>query len=310
MEAESSQSADPPSTAKPRRKRRSFQFSLRSLLIFTVVVAIGAAWLGRRIEQKHKEQAAIDEIVKAGGKIVYDLQQGTHKRDASGPKWLRKLLGDNFFSEVTGVDLANGTDAQLAYLDDFPQLKTLVVSGTGLSDAGIKHLNELSQLQELLLLDLNITNAALLKLRGMPNLNNLQFRKVNITDTGLADLKELGKLTILGLRETKITDGGLPDVKRLSRLEWLSLDKCAISDTGLANLQGLAQLRDLYLCDTQVTDAGLVNLKDLTRLRLLELIGTKVTQEGAANLQKALPQCMIVFGPWSSPIRLSPAQSR
>jgi hypothetical protein len=47
--------ADPPKTGSPKRKRRWYQFSLRSLLIFTLVCALGAAWLGRKMERKEHE---------------------------------------------------------------------------------------------------------------------------------------------------------------------------------------------------------------------------------------------------------------
>jgi hypothetical protein len=40
-----------PNAERPKRKRRWLQFSLRSLLIFTLVCAIGAAWVARRMEQ-------------------------------------------------------------------------------------------------------------------------------------------------------------------------------------------------------------------------------------------------------------------
>ena len=50
--------------AEPKRKRRWFQFSLRSLLIFTVIVAIPCAWLGRRIERKGQEREAAVWLVR------------------------------------------------------------------------------------------------------------------------------------------------------------------------------------------------------------------------------------------------------
>ena len=44
-----------PSKAKPpKRKRRWFQFSLRTLLIFTVVCAIGFALVAKKIEASTK----------------------------------------------------------------------------------------------------------------------------------------------------------------------------------------------------------------------------------------------------------------
>jgi hypothetical protein len=40
---------------EPNRKRRWFQFSLRTLLIFTALVAIACGWLGSKIERKLQE---------------------------------------------------------------------------------------------------------------------------------------------------------------------------------------------------------------------------------------------------------------
>jgi hypothetical protein len=37
---------DPPKAEPPKRKRRWFQFSLRTLLIFTMVVAVACGWVG------------------------------------------------------------------------------------------------------------------------------------------------------------------------------------------------------------------------------------------------------------------------
>jgi hypothetical protein len=45
---------EPPKADPPKRKRRWFQFSLRSLMIFTAICAIGSVWVARGIEQKRK----------------------------------------------------------------------------------------------------------------------------------------------------------------------------------------------------------------------------------------------------------------
>jgi hypothetical protein len=52
----------PPNSGPPQRKRRRFQFSLRILLIFTRVCAIGTARRGGKIEQKHSESARSLEV--------------------------------------------------------------------------------------------------------------------------------------------------------------------------------------------------------------------------------------------------------
>jgi len=48
----------PPKAEPPKRKRRWFQFSLRSLQIAVALLAILSAWLGRKIDWKRKERDA------------------------------------------------------------------------------------------------------------------------------------------------------------------------------------------------------------------------------------------------------------
>ena len=46
--------------------RRWYQFSLRSLLLFTLICAIASAWLAHRMEQKRIELEAVDSLVRRG----------------------------------------------------------------------------------------------------------------------------------------------------------------------------------------------------------------------------------------------------
>jgi hypothetical protein len=52
--------SEPPKAEPPKRKRRWFQFSLRSLLSCTMVCAVAAGWLGKRMEQKRNEREPDD----------------------------------------------------------------------------------------------------------------------------------------------------------------------------------------------------------------------------------------------------------
>lgn len=101
---------EPPKADPPKRKRRRFQFSLRSLMIFTLICAVGSAWVARRIEQKRREREAADAIVELGGQVAYDYQvnpTGGFVASAKppGPDWLRTLFGEHFFSELKVVNL-------------------------------------------------------------------------------------------------------------------------------------------------------------------------------------------------------------
>jgi hypothetical protein len=320
--------ADPIKTDPPRRKRRWLQFSLRSLLIFTLICAVGSAWVAHRMEQKRKEREIVAAIIKSGGEVYYDYQVdpsgiphgGAERISPTGPHWSRQLFGENFFSDVKSVRFKGGdtefenikeltqlqtldlsqstvTDAGLVLLDRFPRLERLCLGlGTAkidVTDAGLKHIKRLTQLRELYLDKTKVTDAGLVNIRELTELQLLYLGDTKITDLGLANLKGLSRLQELLLSEN-VTDEGLVNLTSLTQLRKLWIDGTIISDAGLTHLKGLTQLQILGLARTKVTDAGLVNLKEMNNLHLLDLRETGVADTGLVNLQ-ALAQLQELF---------------
>jgi hypothetical protein len=197
--------AEPPKADPLKRKRPWLQFSLRSLLIFTVVCAIGAAWLGRKIERKRHEREAVEAITKLGGNVEYDYDYddggalGWHTiptKNPPGPDWLRSLLGENFFSEVDRVSITgavgkNMTDAGLIHLRSLPRLRyfMLAVNNLKVTDAGLESIRDLTQLQDLMLVLPNVTDAGLESLKGLTQLQKLVLWGPKITDAGVNSLQ-------------------------------------------------------------------------------------------------------------------------
>ncbi len=218
----------------PKRKRRWLQFSLRSLLVFTVLCAIAAAWLGRKIERKRQEQAIVEEIRKHWGEVEYDYG----KDEPESSKSLQWLLGENFFSEVRVVRLIRQPATELLQgLAELTTLRELDLRGASLTDAGLENLKGLAQLRDL----------------------NLSYNR--LTDEGLRHLRGLKQLQLLGLNETEVTDTGLGFLEELSQLKTLHFGHTKVSDKGLEKLSGMTQLQNLDLSGTKISDAGLANLK-------------------------------------------------
>jgi hypothetical protein len=263
--------AEPTNADPPKRKRRWFQFSLRTLLVSTIIIAVACGWLGKRIEQKRKDRETVAAIIKLGGIVTYDYQTEDLRANPSGPGWLRDMLGDNFFNEVDGVWLRNATDADagVANLKGLTQLRVLNLWKTKIGDGPLLHVKELTQLQE------------------------LNLEGTSVTDVGLPTLKGLTQLRGLSLARTRVSDTGLDHLKGLAQLQMLLLDNTTIGDAGLENLKGLTQLHTLKLAHTEVSDGGLENLKGLTQLQELDLSFTNVTDAGVKKLQKSLPNCKI-----------------
>jgi len=235
--------------------RRHFQFSIRSLLVLTVAVAILCSWMAVEMKMAREQKVALNELRKLPGYVFYEWQLDASgkqlpKAQPAQPEWLRKLFGDDFFWSVEMLYFSSSqiTDAELARIAGLTQLRHLWLGGTHVVAKG-------------------------------PVINN------DIADRGLAHISVINN---------DITDRGLAHISRLTQLQDLQVDEAQITDKGLAHLARLTQLNYLSLSDNpQITDAGLAHLAGLTQLRALFLYNRQVTDEGVKKLQQALPNCKI-----------------
>ena len=144
---------------KPKRRRRWYQFSLRSLVLFTVVCAVGAAWVGWELEKTRREQLVVAKIEALGGAVWYHGIRGPDRL-----VW--------YFRKVRVVDLCDTpvTDADLAPLKALTNLEGLVLGGTPVTDAVLEHLKGLPNLGRLYIEDTQVTAGGVKELqRALPN---------------------------------------------------------------------------------------------------------------------------------------------
>ncbi len=254
--------------------RWRFQFRIRSLLVLVVAVAIACSWLAVEKEQARRQRETVKAIEKLGGAVLYDYNYHASpdfisRGKPSAPVWLRRPLGDDFFTNVTAV---RGT-------------------GPRVTNVGLEDLKGLTQLEMLDLVDAPIADTGLERLKGLTQLRALDLSGTRVTDAGLEHLKRLTQLRLLILTGTDISDAGLAHLMGLSRLQGLYLDGARVTDAGLERLKRLTQLEELSLRGTQITDAGLERLKGLTQLEMLDVNGTRVTDAGMKKFLQALPSC-------------------
>jgi hypothetical protein len=211
----SAMQTDPPKADPPKRKRRWFQFSLRSLMILMLLVGIGMAiWIVPIKKRAERQQAAIKAIVNDGGLVTYDYQEnqpanrsGFVKAEPPGPGWLRKLLGDDYFANVVTVRVR--TDAGLKELSGPKHLKGLIrpyndrftsvnskgqrishIDATQITDIGVRQLQDLNELEYVDLSDTGITDAGLDYFKGKSHLQMLNLSGDQISDAGVNDLQK------------------------------------------------------------------------------------------------------------------------
>ena len=155
-------------------------------MIATVVVAVACGWLGKKIEQKGKERAAVEAIVKLGGEVMYDSGASP-----PGPEWLRRFVGEYFFSKVDQVTLHHVTDSELQCLEGLPDLISVDLEGASITDVGLLHLRGLTRLEFLDLRGTKITDAGMVNLLSLSNLKNLRLQRTSVTDEGRQPLYAL-----------------------------------------------------------------------------------------------------------------------
>lgn len=146
------------------------------------------------------------------------------------------------------------TDGDLRRLERFPELKSLDLSLTRVTDQGMQELRGLAGIEEL----------------------NLRFAEY-VTDEGLAAVKNWKKLKRLVLHGTKVSDTALEHIAGISTLESLDLGSVMLTDVALERLTVLPKLKALTIGGNELGDAGLQALRQMPGLEFLDLSGRQGT---------------------------------
>lgn len=207
----------------PKSRRRPFQYTLRTLLIVTALVAIFASVFGAKFRQAHRQRGAVKAVAAKvdTAALRYDWQweyvpvRGS-QRIPRGPLWLRDLLGNDYFDDVVYVDVRGPQvdDALAAELLGFPRLRFASLTGGPLTDAGLGSVARLRQLEVLRLDETQVTDAGLRRLAGLKELKTLSLEDTQLTDEALAELEGLAQLEKLNVNGTRVTREGVARFRR------------------------------------------------------------------------------------------------
>jgi len=182
------------------------------------------------------------EIKGIGGTQWIEDAGGTALKDASG--------------RITGVDLRASwvTDSDLRRLVLLPDLTTLDLSLTRITDQGMQELKNLTGIVDL----------------------NLYFAEY-VTDEGMAAIKGWKHLKRLNVHGTKSSDTTLEHISGITTLESLNFGSAVMTDVGLERLISLPNLKELTMGGNEVSDAGLQALREMPGLTYLDLSGRQGT---------------------------------
>ena len=184
--------------------RWRFQFSIRSLLVLTVAVALPCSWLGVELSKATRRRTNVEAIANIRGHVVYNWDPATTPQPAI-PTWLCHLLGDDFFAEIVEADFQHGksTDFGFKQLIGCNLLRAVFASNSDCTDAGLQHLTSLPQLYLLFLDGTQVTDQGVVDFqRALPNC------KVYLKPVNVWNYK--GRYFVdLPVTSTEVTDKGL-----------------------------------------------------------------------------------------------------
>jgi len=162
-----------------------------------VLLSLPLGWFALKMRQAERQRKAVEAIREVGGWVGYDYQRTEDGvvetwREPPAPAWLRELIGDDFFSEATGVYAygTNAGDVVLEHLKGLPRLEWLSISGRQITDARLKHLKGLTGLDWLVLSGTEVRDGGLVHLRGLTELKYLNLTATHVTEEGIEELRK------------------------------------------------------------------------------------------------------------------------
>jgi hypothetical protein len=174
-----------PTAPKPRR--RWLQFSLRTLLVLTLVVSLPLGWLGAKVKQAREQRKAVEAIERLGGWAGCEPRSSGALRTVAA--WLITSVGEDLSLDVVAVYLGKDSDAGVPNLGGVTQLYGLSVDSAQVTDAWLERLRGLSEVRCLWLNGTQVTDAGLTQLHGMRELQGLILDDTQVTDAGVAELQ-------------------------------------------------------------------------------------------------------------------------
>lgn len=309
-------------------KKYRLKFTLKTLLL---VMTVFGVWLGSKVQRANKQRLAVEQIEQLGGNVVYSyelIDAYSWKRSNKpmpGPKWLRNLIGDDYFVRVAYVKQPRG-HGEASYLSSLPDIERIDLQSTPITDDDLVHLRDMRNLKSLHCSDSQIKGPGLKHLSNCKDLRSLDLRHTQEEEVELTHLEALQKLKtsysynfhVHG--ENEIADEAVEYLLRIEKLKQLETYRLAVDDTGggevaryiarlnlgvtLSHKQTMDEvvkrltvalssgqidkssvMTGLYSQEGEFSDAGLEQIAKFAKLERLHLGFAAITDEGLVHLR-------------------------
>jgi Leucine-rich repeat (LRR) protein len=185
--------------------KRLLRISLRTTLVVVTLLCIMLAFKVRKVERQKEAVAWVEEM---GGQVEYDsaFDFAGHRAELPGPKWLRDMIGVDYFDTVSYASFSDAQVDDLSVIANLTTLRELWLEAPQLCD--------------------------LSPLAGLTELEVLSIRGTKVSN--LSSLANLTKLAYLDLSDSQARD--LSPLTNLAKLEHLDLSNAQASDEEISKL--------------------------------------------------------------------------
>ncbi len=199
-------------------KLRRFRFSVRALLILSLLVAFLFAIYAYNKQAAARQVAIVKQLRAAGGSVIkyeweHDVNWNPGKQTYS--QWIERLFSP----------------------DELYAVNTLFLESNEHPDDLIELASGLRRLRMLKLPGCKVTASSLQPLVGLRHLEWLDLFMTNADDQCVNTVSKLKSLRILDLRNTKVTDDCVDGIISLPNLSQLLIVDTALSDTCIERLR-------------------------------------------------------------------------
>ena len=188
----------------PSKPRWRLQFTVRAMLLLTLLCALGLGWIANERRKVWLENRAVKEIRQAGGYAPGEACDGDLPRFSYSAWAQEALFGKRTRVELVGVPVGKSPDIieQFPFL---PDLDFVDLRGVRVRDKHIPAIVAASKIEYLDLSATDVTDAGVTQLAALSNLDALYLDHTEITDESLEALGRLN-LSSLSICDTAVSD--------------------------------------------------------------------------------------------------------
>lgn len=176
----------------PRHRRRWYQFSVRTLLVFVVLASMGLSWLAVTIQKARRQQEAAKTILMYGSIIDFEDRSNCYAEASLLDHCAKRVVSVYIHEEELRIDAPKGLSLKdcVGQLRHLPHLRSLTIANDTLHDSVLQHLGPLDQLREFAIYKADVTNAGLEHLKGLSQLQTLILLETKVTPEGVKKLQQ------------------------------------------------------------------------------------------------------------------------